>query len=75
VGGCIGNGDKSRNWRTLGTKYKDSKIVFAVTSIALRLEPLGGYVHSQGEQAPLRPDIWGYGARAVFLFLNDILTI
>ena len=37
---------------------------------------LHGSVHGQGEQAPLRPDIWGTrGARAILqIFFGDLMT-
>ena len=37
---------------------------------------LHGSVHGQGEQAPLRPAIWGCEARAiVVIFFGDLLTL
>jgi len=39
--GAEGMVTKGANWRSPGTKYKRSKIAFAVTSIALSLGRLG----------------------------------
>jgi len=42
-GGVVAEGmvTKGANWRSPGTKYKDSKMAFAVTSIALSLGHFG----------------------------------
>ena len=37
---------KAANWRSPGTKYKRSKMAFAVTSTALTLAPLGSWNHT-----------------------------
>ena len=39
--GAYGQLTQGTNWRSPETKYKRSSIAFAITSIALSLEPLG----------------------------------